>query len=68
MSKSLSKSLAQPGAEVIAAIAASDKVSELQAATFRFQAKMAELERKYAEAASALRGDFLHECEEIHQS
>jgi hypothetical protein len=69
MGKSLTKAtFGIPSTEVLAAIDASDKALELQAATYRFQAKMAELERQFQVKAPELRSDYLHECEEIQAS
>jgi hypothetical protein len=41
-------------------IDASDKCAELQAAGYRFTAKLAELERQFEAKASELRNDYLH--------
>jgi hypothetical protein len=54
--------------EVLAAIDSSNKCAEIQAANYKFQAKLSELERQFQLKASELRADFLHECEEIQAS
>ena len=53
MGKSLSTAtFGVPSADVLAAIDSSDKCADLQAAGFRFQTKLADLERQFEAKAS----------------
>jgi hypothetical protein len=66
MAKALTKtSFGAPSAEVLTAIDASDKCAELQAAGYRFTAKLAALERQFEAKASELRTEYLNEVAEI---
>jgi hypothetical protein len=55
-----------PSAEVIGMIDASDKVQALQAAGYRYEARLSELERQFEAKASELRGAYLTEVQEIN--
>jgi hypothetical protein len=62
MAKALTKTaFGVPSADVLTAIDASDKCAELQAASYRFTAKLAELERQFEAKASELRTAYLEE-------
>jgi hypothetical protein len=66
MTKALTKtSFGVPSADVLANIDASDKCAELQAASYRFAAKLAELERQFEAKASELRTAYLEEVAAI---
>jgi hypothetical protein len=54
-----------PSLETAARIDDSDKSSALQAANFRFTARMRELETQFEAKAAELRGVFLAEVQEI---
>ena len=60
MAKQLSRpSFGVPSAEVIGTIEAAQTSHELQAATFKFQATMRELERQFEAKASELRAQYI---------
>jgi hypothetical protein len=66
MAKALTKTaFGVPSADVLTAIDASDKCAELQAASYRFTAKLAELERQFEAKASELRTAYLEEVAAI---
>jgi len=63
MVKTLTKTVfGVPSADIVAAIDDSDSCAELQAATYRFQARMADLERQFEAQASVWRKLYLEEC------
>jgi hypothetical protein len=55
-----------PSAEVIGMIEDSDKIEALQAAGYRFSARMRDLETQFEAKASELRGAYLCEVAEIN--
>jgi hypothetical protein len=66
MAKALTKTaFGVPSADVLTAIDASDKCAELQAASYRFTAKLAELERQFEAKASELWTAYLEEVAAI---
>jgi hypothetical protein len=54
-----------PSVDVLTAIDASDKCAELQAAGYRFSAKLAALERQFEAKAGELRTAYLQEVAAI---
>jgi hypothetical protein len=67
VSKSIIKSTyPTPSAETLARISASDKVAALHAASFRYEAQLAEIERQFETKVSHLRESYLDEVLEIH--
>jgi hypothetical protein len=68
MARQLSKqTFGIPSADVLANIEASDKCAQLQAASYGFQAKLADLERQFEEKASDLRLAYLAEVAAIQE-
>jgi hypothetical protein len=66
MAKSLTKPVfGVPSLETAARIDDNDKSAALQAASFRFTARMRELETQFEAKAAELRGAFLAEVQEI---
>ena len=66
LAKTLTKQTFLPPSEaVLLNIAASDKSHGLQAATFRFEARMAELDKQYSAKASEIRAAYVAECSEV---
>lgn len=68
MAKPLTKPIfGVPSTEVRDRIDTSDKASALQAASYRFGARMRELEGYFDAKAAEARADYLAEAEAIHQ-
>ena len=68
MAKSLTKPVFWvPSTEVLERIHTSDKASALQASSYRFSARMRELETQFETKAAELRAEYLAEAEVIHQ-
>jgi hypothetical protein len=66
MAKSLTKPVFWvPSTEVLERI--DDKASALQASSYRFSARMRELEAQFETKAAELRAEYLAEAEVIHQ-